>query len=110
MIRDASCNFIAAKRSSFKAPKVAVAEALAVLESFIVAKQHGINNVVVESDAKETVLCLHNSIENGSWEALLIFRKIIQTRESLQNPAAGLGFPNQPTWQGISWRLLEMRR
>ena len=76
MIRDASGKFVAARKSPLKAPKVSVAETIAVLEGCMMAKQLGIKDVVLEFDSKETISCLQSSIENGSWEALHALRKI----------------------------------
>ncbi|KAM1179951.1 hypothetical protein ACFX2J_018927 [Malus domestica] len=76
VIRDARGKFVVARKSPLKAPKVSVAETIAVLEGCMLAKQLGIKDVVIEFDSKETISCLQSSIKNGSWEALPALRKI----------------------------------
>lgn len=49
----------------------------------MLAKQQGFCKVIVKLDSRETILCLHNSIENGNWEAFPILRKNILIREIL---------------------------
>ncbi|XP_070662206.1 uncharacterized protein [Malus domestica] len=66
VIRDQNSMFVVARKSPIKAFKVVVAEALAVLERCMFAKQLGLNKVIVESDSKETILCLRKSIQNSS--------------------------------------------
>lgn len=56
VIRDASGKFVAARKSPLKAPKVSVAETIAVIEGCMMAKQLGINDVGIESDSKETIM------------------------------------------------------
>lgn len=72
---------MAASRSSFRAPNINVAEAIAAYRGCFLAKQQGLNDIVLESDSTDTILCLQNSIENGSWEALHTLRKILNAKE-----------------------------
>lgn len=81
MIRDAGEKFVAAIQSPLKVPKFSIAEAIVVLEGCMLAKQQGINDVVIESESKETIFYLQSSIENGSWEALPTLREIMNSAE-----------------------------
>lgn len=89
--------FVAARRTTIKAPRVFMAEAIVMLEVCVLAKQQGFRKVIVKSDSRETILCLHNSIENGNWEAFPILRKSILIKEILSIIPLVLGFQDQPT-------------
>lgn len=72
---------MAASRSSFRAPNINVAEAIAAYKGCWLAKQQGLNDIVLESDSTNTILCLQSSIENGSWEVLPTLRKNLNAKE-----------------------------
>ena len=61
VIRDLDCKFVVATESSIKASRVQVAESMAILEGCSLAKQLGLGKIIIETDSKETVLCLNNS-------------------------------------------------
>ncbi|RXI09340.1 hypothetical protein DVH24_033957 [Malus domestica] len=67
--------FVAAMRTTIKALRVSMDEAIVILEGF--------REVIVKSDSREIILCLHNSIENDNWKAFPILRKNILIRAIL---------------------------
>lgn len=85
VVRDDARGFLAAARSSIKAGCAAWAEALTILHGCQLGFSLGYWLVMVEFDLLESVLCLKDSLENGSWEAFPALAKVKHLGKSFQD-------------------------
>ncbi|KAM1753124.1 hypothetical protein ACFX1T_005586 [Malus domestica] len=76
MVLNADGKFLAATRFSIKANHIAQAEALAHLHGCQLGISLGFRFVILESDSLESISCLGESLENGSWEAYPTLAKV----------------------------------
>ena len=83
--RGADGKFVAAARHSICAKSVAEAEALALLHGCELGVSLGLRSVIFESDSKETISSLSNSLSYGSWEALPPLSRIKRLGEAFQH-------------------------
>lgn len=81
MVRDVEGKFVVVIMLSFRASSVTVAEAIVAHKCCLFAKQQGLKEIMLKSDSKETILCLQNFVENSSWEALPILRKLLNAKK-----------------------------
>ncbi|CAN6557042.1 unnamed protein product [Malus baccata var. baccata] len=84
VIRAAEGRFVAAARYPISAPSAAAAEALALLRGCDLGVALGINEVIIESDCRDAVNCLSDSLEMGSWESFPVLARVKQLGEAFQ--------------------------
>ncbi|KAB2599795.1 ribonuclease H protein [Pyrus ussuriensis x Pyrus communis] len=84
VIRDSNGKFVAARKSCISASSVQVAEAKAILEGCMLAKNLELDKIIMESDSKEVIFNLSNSIFNGRWDMVPVLRKILRVKEFFQ--------------------------
>ena len=84
VIRDSNGTFIDARRQSVSASGVQEAEAKAILEGCKLAIQLELRKVIIESDSKEVVSSLYNSIYQGSWQTIPVLSQALQLKGAFQ--------------------------
>ena len=84
VIRDSNGTFIAARRQSVSSFGVQKAKAKAILEGCKLAIQLELKKVIIESDSKEIVSSLCNSIYQGSWQTIPVLSQALQLKGAFQ--------------------------
>lgn len=84
VINNSNGKFIATKKQSILAEGVQEAEAKAILEGCKLANHLELGKVIIESDSKEVVSSLCNSIYQGRWEVVPVLWKAMQLKGSFQ--------------------------
>lgn len=72
------------KRMEVHASSAIVAEALAVLEGCLLARQCNFSQIVVEFDCKQVLSYLNGGLDSCSWEIYPILNRILQTGSLFQ--------------------------
>ena len=84
VIRDSNGRFIAARKQSVTASGVHEVEAKALLEGCKLANSLELEKVIIESDSKEVVSSLSNSIYQGRWKMVPVLWKAMKMKGSFQ--------------------------
>ncbi|CAN6559258.1 unnamed protein product [Malus baccata var. baccata] len=124
VVRAAEGRFVAAARYPISAPSAAAAEALALLRGCDLGVALGINEVIIESDCRDAVNCLSDSLEMGSWESFPVLARVKQLGEAFQfcrwswvprsangvaHELASVGFTEMREYEGSSLCYLKLK-
>ncbi|KAM2434270.1 hypothetical protein PS1_024386 [Malus domestica] len=85
VVQDAEGKFFAATRYVITTQSAAMAEALSFLRGCQMGIYLGDRLVIVESDSLESISCLRDSLEIGSWEAYPTLAKVKRLGDSFQD-------------------------
>ncbi|KAM2304855.1 hypothetical protein PS1_024793 [Malus domestica] len=82
--RDSDGKFLAARRQAFMAMCVSQAKTTTFLHGYELGFSQDFRYIILESDSLESISCLNDNLDNGSWMAYPILAKVKNFRDSFQ--------------------------